>query len=140
VVVFEGFSAAGLAGGWRIDRQIADARSGGVASMTGTAQFVADAGGFAYHETGQLVMPGGACFHAERRYLWRFSGAMIEVRFEDGRLFHLFDPARPGVPVTHPCGEDLYEGRYALSTDGWQAQWRVKGPRKDQVITTDYRR
>lgn len=127
-----------FAGLWRIERRIAD-RLGPEGWLEGAARLTADGEGLAYEESGRLSLGGAAPFAATRRYLWRESGDGIELRFADGRFFHRFALARP--EAEHPCGPDLYRVRYDFAAwPFWRAEWRVTGPRKDYVMTTDYRR
>lgn len=134
------FTAAGLAGEWTVARRIEDARTGGTARLQGTARFTVDADGLVYDETGTLTLDSGQSFAASRRYLWRFGGDMIRVLFDDGRLFHLLDPARPEDEQVHLCGPDTYRGHYTVAADHWTTTWRVSGPRKDQVNRITYHR
>lgn len=60
------------------------------------------------------------------------------VHFEDGRPFHDFDIAT-NAAATHLCGEDLYEVQYTFAQwPIWSSQWRVRGPRKDLILKTNF--
>ncbi len=133
------FTVEGLAGAWRVTRRIEDALAGGTAHLDGEARFEPDGEGLRYGETGTLTLPGGQSFAATQSYLWHFD-PLPRVLFADGRLFHVFDPAEPEAEIVHLCGEDLYRGRYRVFADHWEAEWRVKGPRKDQASLISYRR
>ena len=91
-------------------------------------------------EEGWLALPGGgAPLRATRRYLWAADAAWLEVRFEDGRPFHTvpLDVARP--EAAHDCAPDVYRVAYDFADwPRWRAVWRVTGPRKDYVMTSDY--
>ena len=101
--------------------------------------FAPEAGGLRYHERGDLILPGGQRMAGERRYLWRAQGTQIAVDFDDGRPFHVFDPADPRAH--HACPPDSYDVRYAFGDwPRWQAMWRVQGPRKDYVMESLFAR
>jgi hypothetical protein len=55
-----------------------------------------------------------------------------------GHPFHDFRADRP--EATHLCGEDRYRVSYEFGEDTWLSRWGVKGPAKDYVMTTRYRR
>lgn len=139
-------SIESFAGRWTLARAIEDHRRGELSHVIGQASFAPRPGGLAYHETGQLHLPGRAPLFAERRYLWDAgSGGQIVVRFTDGAPFHSFDPAEAEPRAEHLCGEDHYTVRYrfpggATLEAGWHCDWAVTGPRKDYRIVTRYRR
>ncbi|MDF1620017.1 DUF6314 family protein [Pseudothioclava nitratireducens] len=123
---------------WLVSRVIRpkDAPEG---RFEGQARFTRDGACLRYFEEGELTLPGSGPMHAERAYLWRRGGKGIIVDFADGRAFHSFDPAVP--EATHWCDPDDYAVRYEFDRwPEWRAEWRVKGPRKDYVMVTDYRR
>ena len=125
-------------GRWRLDRQIKDAL-GADATFSGTALFRRDDDGLVLHEAGRLELKGQGAFEAERRYLWRQDGGAIAVLFEDGRMFHSFDPVGGVVDADHWCDPDTYKVRYDFTRwPVWQAAWRVTGPRKDYVMQSVY--
>jgi Family of unknown function (DUF6314) len=131
-----------FAGHWKVDREIEDARAGRTGRFTGRAEFRAVDDGLAYREEGTLVMGQGPALAAARAYFWREAGAgAIEVRFEDGRLFHRFCADDPDPAAEHDCPPDRYRVRYDFARwPRWRAEWRVNGPRKDYVTVTRYRR
>ncbi|WP_172330384.1 DUF6314 family protein [Mangrovicoccus sp. HB161399] len=133
------FTPSALAGRWQVTRRIEDALAGGTARLAGEAVFSPDGEGLRYEESGTLTLPTGQSFAAAQSYLWRFD-PLPRVLFADGRLFHAFDPAEPEAEIVHLCGGDLYRGRYRVSAEHWEAEWRVKGPRKDQQSLITYRR
>ncbi|MEM8554931.1 MAG: DUF6314 family protein [Pseudomonadota bacterium] len=137
------FTPKSLAGHWRARRHIEDARAGGTAYLSGVAVFSQTGPqDMTYREGGRLFMPNGQVFEASRTYLWKFPATSpIQVCFEDGRLFHLLDPSELGKEITHLCGEDTYRGTITIDGDQeWTTIWTVKGPRKDQQLTTRYAR
>ncbi|MFT4793977.1 MAG: hypothetical protein ACJAVR_000253 [Paracoccaceae bacterium] len=163
--------ALALVGQWRLTRQIEDVRAGAEVRFEGEALLSRDAGSgrlappspgvgsaaaarvadgaplpatihLRWAEEGTLHM-GGTQTRARRVYLWRLSArAMVEVAYEDGRIFHAFAMAPGGgADVRHDCAPDLYEGVYAFDApDFWRLTWRVRGPRKDYRMVTEHRR
>jgi len=133
---------AAFEGSWIIARTIEDVRAGRAGRLDGTACFTPIAGGLAYAEEGMLRLDGAPPVTATRRYSWHDAGAgTIEVRFTDGRLFHRFYGDEPEPRAVHDCPPDQYRARYDFSRwPRWCAEWRVRGPRKDYGILTDYRR
>ena len=125
-------------GRWRIARRITDAL-GKDATFAGTAVFSPAGADLILHEAGRLELSGQGGFQAERRYLWRAQGALIEVLFDDGRPFHRFDPAGAVAEAGHWCDPDTYDVRYDFGRwPRWSAEWRVTGPRKDYVMQSVY--
>jgi hypothetical protein len=133
---------AAFAGLWQIERDIDDRRAGRGGRFAGEGAFTPDADGLAYAEAGTLTLIGAPPMTATRRYRWREAGAgFIEVRFEDGRLFHRFDAEEAAPAAEHDCPPDRYRVRYDFSRwPQWQAEWRVSGPRKDYLALSRYRR
>jgi hypothetical protein len=127
-------------GRWQIERQIEDALTGRGGRLAGLATFSRDGGGLTYHEVGQLQMDGQPAMTAERRYLWRATGPLIRVLFDDGRAFHSFDPQAAAAEAQHDCAPDLYLVRYDFAQrPTWTSRWQVSGPRKNYVMTSVYR-
>lgn len=61
--------------------------------------------------------------------------------FADGRPFHGLDLTTGHHVAGHPCAADLYRGEFTVrDADHWRSVWRVGGPAKDLVLTTDYAR
>jgi len=128
-----------FAGLWRLERQIKDA-NGPDAVFYGTATFTPDDDGLRLTECGELRLIGQGAFQAERSYLWRQSGSLIVVLFDDGRAFHQFDPLLGIAHADHWCDPDTYKVRYDFSGwPDWQAQWQVTGPRKAYTMQSHYK-
>ncbi|CUH39632.1 hypothetical protein JSE7799_02359 [Jannaschia seosinensis] len=124
---------AALAGRWRIARVIRHA-DGGTARMRGTAEWLAEGVGLRCVEEGMLEQDGRP-FAARRETLWRATAGAIDVRFADGRPFHVID----GGTSRHDCAPDLYELRYDFAAwPHWSVRWRVVGPRKNYRALTRY--
>lgn len=132
-----------LAGRWVFRRSISDRLSGTEGSASGTADFEPSGGGLDWIESGTLVM-GGHTFDAKRRMSIVPEAGGWVVRFEDGRLFHPLRLAAGRCVVGHPCRKDFYDGMLEMLATGsgteFRTEWRVRGPAKDQLIRTRYRR
>lgn len=125
-------------GEWRLERLICPAE-GAQARFSGRAVFTPEGAGLRYVEAGELALPGATPMRAERSYLWHAEGERIVVRFADGRAFHHFSPAAP--EAAHWCDPDDYRVRYDFTLwPAWHAEWRVRGPRKDYTMRSDYSR
>ncbi|MDA5093891.1 DUF6314 family protein [Aliiroseovarius sp. KMU-50] len=133
-------------GRWLISRRIEDAKAGSSGSFDGVASFSPDGeGGFCYEEVGELRLPAGpngpTAMQATRRYLWKADPDGVRVLFEDGRDFHRINLAQDTATGFHHCPPDDYEVSYNFSRwPNWRATWQVRGPRKDYMMITDYRR
>jgi hypothetical protein len=136
-----------LEGTWRIARTIGDLRADVDASFAGIAVIAPaapDEPWLTWREKGELVQPGHRGQATRDLRIVRTPTGPWEVLFSDGSPFHDLD-LRPGAgpcAVVHLCGADRYDGRFILSADGagLRVTWRVRGPRKDLVIESDYRR
>ncbi|MFG2141193.1 DUF6314 family protein [Streptomyces sp. NPDC048650] len=136
-------AAAYLAGGWRIERSVADLRSGALGSFRGIAHFGPDAAGdgLLHHEEGELTW-GETVHPASRTLRLRpLPDGTAEVHFADGRPFHALDLRSGRWIAVHPCAADRYEGTFTVvAADEWHLAWRVGGPAKDQLLRSVYRR
>ncbi|WP_128427895.1 DUF6314 family protein [Streptomyces cyaneus] len=132
-----------LAGSWRVERSVRDLASGAVGEFSGTTVFAPlEGGGLLHHESGTFVWQG-VPRPAERtlRFLPGTARGTADVRFADGRPFHDLDLSSGRYIADHPCSADLYRGEFTvLDEDHWRTVWRVRGPTKDLVLTTDYAR
>ena len=142
------------AGHWRIERVLADHRSGTQGQFTGSATLSepaprepGDPGpalsrpalsrpALCYLETGELRF-GTHSGPATRtlRYQGRPDGT-VDVRFADGHLFYRLDLRSGRCEAVHQCRADRYEITYlVLSEDVMEERWRVRGPGKDYQAT-----
>jgi hypothetical protein len=132
-----------LAGSWRVERSVRDLASGEAGEFSGTTVFGRiDEGGLLHQESGRFVWQGIAR-PAERtlRFLPGATPGTADVRFADGRPFHDLDLSSGRHIADHPCSADLYRGEFTVrDADHWRTVWRVRGPAKDLVLTTDYAR
>jgi hypothetical protein len=133
-------SLAALEGRWHLARRIVNA-DGSEAALEGTTVFRRAGLRLIQEEEGWLRLPGGgAALRATRRYLWTVDKARLDVFFEDNRPFHSVPLGVDRPEAAHFCDPD----RYAVAYDFtgwplWRSVWRVEGPRKDYVMTSDYR-
>ncbi|MGY3928733.1 DUF6314 family protein [Aeromonas simiae] len=102
-------------------------------------------GGLSFAESGQYTTPHGQRLAMSNRYGWQ--------RGEQGiRLCHLrFGAPVPLfelVPVTarrwqsrepHLCGADHYRAELVLTEQGFDVEWVITGPRKNERIAYCYR-
>ncbi|NUO42701.1 MAG: hypothetical protein HOV73_05190 [Streptomyces sp.] len=132
-----------LAGSWRVVRSVRDLASGAEGEFSGTTVFSPlEGGGLLHHESGTFTWQG-VPRPAERtlRFLPGPGPGTADVRFADGRPFHDLDLTTGRHVTDHPCSADLYRGEFSvLDADHWRTAWRVGGPAKDLVLTTDYAR
>ena len=132
-----------LAGRWSVERTVRDRSSGDGGRFEGGTVFRAlDGGGLLHQESGTFVWQG-VPRPAERtlRFLPGSSPGTADVRFADGRPFHGRDLTTGHHVAAHPCAADLYRGEFTVrDRDHWRTVWRVGGPAKDLVLTTDYAR
>ncbi|MEV7793872.1 DUF6314 family protein [Streptomyces sp. NPDC087512] len=134
---------AHLAGRWRTERSVRDLASGDTGRFTGTTLFESVAGGaLRGHESGVFTWRG-VSRPAERtlRYEPGAVPGTADVRFADGRPFHALDLTSGRHVADHPCAADLYRGEFTVrDADHWRTVWRVAGPAKDLLLTTEYTR
>ncbi len=131
-----------LEGDWRIERCINDRKLGETGTLVGVASFTPDADGLDYSETGTLHI-GNYSGIAERRLRFRRDDTpgKADVLFPDGRHFYSLDLGSGEGHALHDCPPDIYRvSTIATDVGGWRQEWLVTGPRKDQTITTIFRR
>jgi hypothetical protein len=132
-----------LAGSWRVARSVRDLDGGDEGEFTGTTLFAPlEGGGLLHREAGTFVWRGVARPAGRTlRFLPGGSPGTADVRFADGRPFHDLDLSSGRHVTDHPCSADLYRGEFTVrDEDHWRTVWRVRGPAKDLVLTTDYSR
>ncbi|MGW2570138.1 DUF6314 family protein [Streptomyces sp. NPDC001537] len=132
---------AHLAGRWHVQRSVRDLASGDEGRFEGTALFSPLPEGGLLHEESGMFSWQGVARPAERtlRFLPGGSPGTADVRFADGRPFHQLDLTAGHHVADHPCAADLYRGEFTVrDADHWRTVWRVGGPAKDLVLTTDY--
>lgn len=124
---------ADFEGNWTLTRRILqkDAPS---ARFEGTALWLPDGDGMAYHESGTLMLDGQPPMQGERRYRWHED---LTVWFEDGRFFHQV-PGMGGA-TRHWCDPDLYRVQYRFGRwPDFETVWRVTGPRKNYAMISHF--
>lgn len=131
-----------LTGTWSLERRLEDADLGAEGHFVGIARV--DPLGerrFRYHEEGLLQWQGYRGQASRTLLLAPIGPATVAFSFPDGRFFHLLQLRPDGYRALHECGEDRYEGAFALKgPDAWSATWRVTGPRKALVLSGSYQR
>ena len=127
-----------LVGQWDFRRRLVDRRAGLLGRASGTLVIAPQGDGFRWHEVGELKWNGRGTPISRALGLALDDGEW-RVTFADGRPFH---PWRFGVPLIHPCGDDVYTGRVRMDRDGQRLRigWDVAGPTKQQRIVTTYER
>ena len=135
-----------LEGRWSLERIIE-----GQATMEGIATFTRDgADALAYHEEGQVRLAHGQVLKAHREYRFERAPGGFTVLFAEAlpqlsRLFHrielMHDRAALTGKAVHLCTPDTYDSSYQFLPDGsFVIRHAVRGPRKDYVSTTTFRR
>ncbi|WP_052269726.1 MULTISPECIES: DUF6314 family protein [Streptomyces] len=132
-----------LVGRWRVERSIRDLAGGEEGRFEGVTAFSAlEDGGLLHTESGTFTWRGTA--RPATRTLRFLPGPMpgsADVRFADGRPFHPLDLASGRCTADHLCSADLYRGEFTVrDTDHWRTVWRVGGPAKNLLLSTDYER
>ncbi|MCW8915625.1 MAG: DUF6314 family protein [Magnetovibrio sp.] len=133
-----------LEGTWQFERKVHDSILNQEGDCIGVAWFSADEphngqDTLAYREEGGLEM-GEIKTAVDHEFRYAFpANSMAEVRFPDGRFYHVLDLTKGIVRVEHQCGDDTYHGIFrVLAPQAWLSVWRVMGPETSQVITTRY--
>jgi hypothetical protein len=127
------------AGHWRIERALADQRSGTEGRFTGQA-VLSEPGlpgaELCYLETGDLRF-GTHTGPATRSLRYQgLADGTVNVRFADGHLFYRLDLRSGHCTAVHQCRADRYEITYlVLGEDVMEERWRVRGPDKDYRAT-----
>lgn len=137
----QGLCLTDFEGRWIYTRQIDDRTGLGAGQGEGVAKFSADADGLRYDESGTMGFATTPVMKNSRSYLWREAPQGAAVLFEDGRPFHEVCLGEGTPQAAHWCDPDQYDVTYDFSAwPQWSSTWRVKGPRKDYVMVTQYRR
>lgn len=130
-----------LVGAWEIDRRIVDPAASLVGRFTGAGSFRPHGGGLRYAESGWLRTGTYTCRAGRSFVLWPGENGRAEVAFSDGRPFHRLDLRSGCWHVAHPCGDDLYLGRFVVrSPSTWEVTWSMGGPATDAHSLTVYHR
>jgi hypothetical protein len=139
------------AGHWRIERVLADHRSGTEGRFTGQAVLsepdlpggaasprASPGAGVAlsYLETGELRF-GPHTGPATRSLCYQgLTDGTVDVRFADGHLFYRLDLRSGHCTAVHQCRADRYEITYlVLGEDLMEERWQVRGPGKAYEAT-----
>ena len=133
----------GLEGTWDLVRTIETQ-----ATMAGVAVFTPrHAKMMKYREDGRVRLADGSELDAHREYRFERAAGGFAVYFEEEplRLFHririMRDADALAGSATHLCTPDTYESTYRFLVDGsFTIRHTVRGPRKDYVSATVFRR
>ena len=108
----------------------------------GTCEFRRSGKRLVQDEDGVLTPDGkGAAMKATRRYIWSVDGGRVDVAFGDMRPFHSVLLGVASHETTYLCPPDRYGVSYDFkSFPVWSTEWRVDGPRKAYVMTTEFQR
>ena len=118
-----------LAGRWRVRREVVPVRGVPAGGFEGEATFAPIAGGELLYREHGTVHIGDHHGEASRTLRYRVDGARAVVCFDDGRLFHDLDLRTGTWRADHPCGDDLYRGRFTVTgPHAWEQRWSVRGP------------
>lgn len=130
-----------LVGSWTLQRTVADRRRCVRGTLQGRAVFTPDERDLFLVETGRLrfgAFAGSA--QCDYRYVFR-TDARADIRFPDGRHFCSVSLSSGSCSVEHRCGSDHYHGTFiAMAPDCLRIEWNARGPAKDLVIKSWYRR
>jgi Family of unknown function (DUF6314) len=121
-----------LAGRWRLDRLIADRRSGQFGRVRGELSIEADDGGLRWAEVGDLGWDG-QLLSVSRTLLMRQLEDGWWMTFSDGRPFHAWIARQR---IEHRCAADTYLGVIDARSDRIRTLWDVAGPAKSLRIVT----
>ena len=133
--------ATDFLGVWRFHRDIQDNTLLGAGIGQGEARFVLAGDTITYDETSEIAFAASPPLKGTRRYLWKPDACGVEIKFADGRPFHRLGLGSATATATHWCDPDQYDVVYDFSRwPNWTSRWHVKGPRKDYVMRTSYRR
>jgi hypothetical protein len=126
-----------LLGQWELARQVHDERAGQSGTAFGQLTLTAEADQIVWREQGTLEW-NGSRLPFTRSYWLRRTEDEWWLYFSGGRPFHAW---RPGHWVDHPCRADRYHGLITVTGSGaWQTEWDLRGPAKEQRITTQFSR
>lgn len=104
-----------------------------------------------YQEEGVFTSITGSSFNASREYFYNYNKGVISVFFaknnQAAKLFHLleFNQIQLDFPLhakaKHICNNDTYTASYEFkNSDQFSISYVVKGPSKDYMINTLYKR
>jgi hypothetical protein len=127
-----------LEGTWRVSRELVPVHGAQPGGFDGTATFTRDetVGDLVYEERGTARI-GRHVGAATRCLRYEVDGPVAVVRFDDGRFFHDLDLRDGSWHADHPCGQDLYCGRFRVTgPHAWEHHWTVTGPTEAYHLRT----
>lgn len=122
--------------------------------MHGTAHFkLIEPNTLHYQEHGIFTSVTGASFNTTREYFYYYDNRTAEISVffvennQRGKLLHSlqFIPLKLNAPLRakakHICSKDVYSATYEFNQHGqFSLRYQVKGPAKDYVINTLYKK
>jgi hypothetical protein len=127
-----------LEGAWRVSRELVPVHGALPGGFDGRATFswVERTGELVYEEWGTARI-GEHVGSATRCLRYETDGPVAVVRFDDGRFFHDLDLRDGSWHADHPCGHDLYCGRFTVTgPHAWEQHWTVTGPTETYHLRT----
>lgn len=131
-------------GEWVFDRFIT-----GSFAMKGFASFLPFQDvtpSYSYREDGEFTTPHGDHFPFYRDYIYCLNPDSIDVYFashqkKQGHFYRLNFSSDNKASGSHLCRDDFYKATYTfLNENNFSLQFEVKGPRKDFLIETTFKR
>lgn len=129
-----------LTGHWKLTRHITDHNRDQTGQLNGEAHFAPDSQGLIYRERG-LLQIGDYTGEATQSLIFQPAENGAAVHFSDGRPFYGLNLSDGCDSALHLCAPDQYEvTTRVISAKEWHQAWRVRGPAKDQTITSLFHR
>ncbi len=95
-------------------------------------------------ESGALLLADGSAVQASRQWLWSLSGTKLLVEFPEiePRPYHVINmkPTDHGWQgkANHLCIDDTYDGKYVVGANTMTVSHKIKGPKKDYEIISQF--
>lgn len=135
-----------LKGSYSFTQTSKNSKNGNISS-TGTSIFEPISNEKVRHtKKGSYILNGQEQEFFQIRYLVFQQGRMIMEKYEESLLHEFLVPdTYAGLPLTfnhaHYCNDDIYNITLKiLSLDELQTEYRIKGPKKNEIIQTVYTR
>jgi hypothetical protein len=130
-----------FSGRWRIERKITDLRDGEEGVLTGWAAFDPKGRSIIYSAEGKLKMRGEVKTVTEFHRIEFVAPGRVEVFFDDGEMFHHFDPRADGPTAEHRHEGELYRVAYDFRRPWeWSMTVHITGPKRDLRGVTRFTR
>jgi len=129
-----------LQGSWKLDRTITSFNK-----LIGTASGIANAikindSTLFYKEELEVII-NNVKTKSHKQYLYNLEDGKLYKKFDDNTLFYQLIFKKYLAKGVHLCGKDLYKATYKFYNDtNFSLEYDIKGPRKDDVIKTEFLR